>query len=74
MAKALEPTGISTKSKSLKMGRQTSTSLTDGSKKISWQKPVEIILKISRKMINLEKVLIVILSFLKVTLIYSLID
>ena len=55
MAKALEPTGISTKSKSLKMGRQTNTSSTVGSRKISSQKPGEIISKISRKMINFEK-------------------
>ena len=59
MAKALEPTGISTKSKSLKMGRQTSISSTGGSRKISWQKPGEIISKISRKMINFGKGLIV---------------
>ena len=59
MAKALEPTGISTKSKSLKMGRQTNTSSTGGSRKISWQRPDETISKISRKMINFEKGLIV---------------
>ena len=66
MAKALEPTGISTKSKSLKTGRQTNTSSTGGSRKISWPKPGEIISKISRKMINSGKRLIVRNSFVRI--------